>query len=257
MARIRTVKPEFWVSEQVAECSSSARLTFIGLWNFCDDQGVHPAKPKTLKAELYPMDDITASEVETWVGELLRAGLLAEFTASEDGERYWQVTGWNKHQKIDRPSCKHPAPPPPDSTSSRRAMLVESSTSPRGTLVEGHPPEWKGKEGSGEKKRAKSRADPAQVSTEVLQAAGFDAKTAADFLAHKTQVKAPLTERAWADHCREAQKAGWTPQQAAEKVMAKGWKGFEAKYVAAETERPRGSADSANVLKEMFRRGAT
>ena len=31
MARIRSIKPEFWVSEQVAECSTSARLTFVGL----------------------------------------------------------------------------------------------------------------------------------------------------------------------------------------------------------------------------------
>jgi len=45
MARIRTIKPEFWVSEQVGECSPNARLLFIGMWNFCDDRGVHPAKP--------------------------------------------------------------------------------------------------------------------------------------------------------------------------------------------------------------------
>ena len=39
------------------------------------------------------------------------------------------------------------------------------------------------------------------------------------------------------DHVREAGKAGWTPLQAAEKVMAKSWKGFEAKYVANEAPR--------------------
>ena len=42
MARIRTIKPEFWTSEQVVDCSPTARLLFIGLWNFCDDGGVHP-----------------------------------------------------------------------------------------------------------------------------------------------------------------------------------------------------------------------
>lgn len=69
MARIRTIKPEFWVSEQIAECSTSARLLFVGLWNFCDDAGVHPAKPKTLKAELFPMDDITTGDVAGWMAE--------------------------------------------------------------------------------------------------------------------------------------------------------------------------------------------
>lgn len=86
------------------------------------------------------------------------------------------------------------------------------------------------------RKRAGHAVDrPSAVSPEVLTAAGFDATTAAEFIAHKQAVKAPLTERAWADHCREAEMAGWTPQKAAEKVMAKNWKGFEAKYVAAET----------------------
>lgn len=34
MARIRTIKPEFWTSEQVMGCAPLARLLFIGLWNF-------------------------------------------------------------------------------------------------------------------------------------------------------------------------------------------------------------------------------
>lgn len=124
MARIRTIKPEFWVSEQIAECSASARLTFVGLWTFCDDNGVHPAKPKTLKAKLYPMDDISAGDVADWMQELIRVGLVAEFEA--DGATYWHVTGWTKHQKIDRPSYKYPTPPSVSTTP--RQALAESST---------------------------------------------------------------------------------------------------------------------------------
>ena len=41
MARIRSIKPEFWTAEQVMECSPMARLLFIGMWNFCDDGGNH------------------------------------------------------------------------------------------------------------------------------------------------------------------------------------------------------------------------
>lgn len=78
------------------------------------------------------------------------------------------------------------------------------------------------------------RSVPELIQAEVLIAAGFDSKTAADFIAHKSRVKAPLTARAWVDHLRESQKAGWTPAAAAEKVMARSWKGFEAKYVANE-----------------------
>jgi hypothetical protein len=65
-----------------------------------------------------------------------------------------------------------------------------------------------------------------------LLSAGFSEQQAKDFIAHKLAVKAPLTERAWSDHLRESAAAGWSAVAAAEKVMAKGWKGFEAKYVS-------------------------
>jgi hypothetical protein len=71
MARIRSIKPEFWASEQIGECSSNARLLFIGIWNFADDRGVYPDKPKQLKAHVFPFDDITGEQVSGWIGELL------------------------------------------------------------------------------------------------------------------------------------------------------------------------------------------
>lgn len=131
MSRIRTVKPEFWVSEQITQCCHGARLLFIGMWNFCDDNGVHPAKPKTLRAEVFPMDEVTVHDIEKWVGELISAGLLLAFEA--DGQGYWHVTGWKKHQKIDRPSCRYP-PPPGVNTSSGRGEFDESSPKSRRTL---------------------------------------------------------------------------------------------------------------------------
>lgn len=100
---------------------------------------------------------------------------------------------------------------------------------------------------SGKKKRAQAPAADL-VSPDSLAAAGFDPKTAADFIAHKTAKKAPLTARAWADHQREAAKAGWSPMAAAEKVMARNWAGFEAKYVAAES-RP-GTGPPAQTFRE-------
>jgi hypothetical protein len=91
------------------------------------------------------------------------------------------------------------------------------------------------KEPSVEPKK-KTPAVPA-VEPALLIAAGFTETQAADFIAHKHRLKAPLTDRAWKDHLREAEKAGWTPANAAEKVMAKSWKGFEAKYVMDEKAR--------------------
>lgn len=107
MPRYRTIKPEFWSSEQVMECSPIARLLFIGLWNFCDDAGRHRASLKTLKAEVFPSDSIATEEIARLVLELVANGLLDEYEVGD--EKYWQVTGW-KHQKIDQPTYRFPGP---------------------------------------------------------------------------------------------------------------------------------------------------
>lgn len=78
----------------------------------------------------------------------------------------------------------------------------------------------------------RKRGDVTQaVAVSDLVSEGFSEPVAAEFIAHKAAKKAPLTPRAWQLHLSESKRAGWSPQKAAEHVMAKGWKGFEAQYV--------------------------
>lgn len=133
MARIRTIKPEFWSSEQIMDLSPMARLLFIGLWNFCDDGGNHPASAKTLKAEIFPSDDITSSSVQLLIDELSSNYLITPYDSN--GKGFWHVNGW-KHQKIDKPTFKHPP------------FIGEESGSTSRGLDEASPPEGKGREGS-------------------------------------------------------------------------------------------------------------
>ncbi|VWB88746.1 hypothetical protein BLA13014_04109 [Burkholderia aenigmatica] len=87
-------------------CSRDARCLFVGLWNFCDDGGNHPASVKTLKAEVFPGDDdATMDAMMRWIDELIEQGLLAEYEA--EGREFWHVTGWH-HQRIDQPTMRHP-----------------------------------------------------------------------------------------------------------------------------------------------------
>ncbi|MBX3714081.1 MAG: hypothetical protein KF800_19125 [Lysobacter sp.] len=159
MARIRTIKPEFWSSEQVMELSFPARIAFIGLWSFCDDRGVHTASAKRLKAEVFPSDEITTDVVSGLVAEMIHHGLVGEFEA--DGERYWYVTGWNKHQKIEKPTYRHPSPP--SAVMPRRCLAEDSANGRR--KVDDHSlsnsqdggerstPEGNGMEGKGEESK--------------------------------------------------------------------------------------------------------
>lgn len=139
-----------------------ARLAFIGMWNFCDDGGNHPASARTLKAEVFPSDDITASDVEALVEEMEAQDLLVGYEAG--GKAYWHVTGWH-HQRIDKPTFKHPRFE--DSSAKALALLEEPSTSPRRALDEpsGSPTgalapgvEGKGVEGKGEDEEGENSA---------------------------------------------------------------------------------------------------
>jgi hypothetical protein len=132
MARIRTIKPEFWTSEQVMECSAMARLLFIGIWNFCDDAGNHPMSPKTIKALVFPGDDITAQAVESLLSELMVNRLITIYEASS--KQYLHVNGWH-HQKIDRPTVKHPHFVEPSPNDCR--AIGEGSTSGERDLTPG------------------------------------------------------------------------------------------------------------------------
>lgn len=107
MARIRTIKPEFWTSEQIVECSPTARLLFVGLWNFSDDAGRHPASVRRLKMEIFPADPFTPEDIRAWIDELIAAALLVEYEA--EGAKYWEITGWKRHQKpVSKPTFQYP-----------------------------------------------------------------------------------------------------------------------------------------------------
>ncbi|UMB78845.1 hypothetical protein FXN80_10765 [Dickeya fangzhongdai] len=161
MARIRTVKPEFWTDEKVVECSIPARLLFIGLFNFANDNGCLERSPKRIKMQVFPADVI---DCEPLIAELITHGLLIEY--SVNGVRYLQIPGFLKHQKINRPS-KSSIPMPsgfseseqldsddslngdgkltPDSRSAHGG-INEDSLSGNGRLIDGREEEGKGKD---------------------------------------------------------------------------------------------------------------
>ena len=99
MARIRTIKPEFWTDETVTECSLTTRLLFIGIWNFADDNGNIERSSKQMKMKIFPADDVNT---EKCVKELLAIGLLREY--EKDGNKYLNIKGFLKHQVINKPS---------------------------------------------------------------------------------------------------------------------------------------------------------
>lgn len=96
MARIRTIKPEFFTSESVCSVSPLARLFFIGLWCESDKEGRLKWKPKTLKFRYLPADNVEVSELSK---ELEDEGMILIY--SVDGTEYCEIPAFKSHQVIN------------------------------------------------------------------------------------------------------------------------------------------------------------
>ncbi len=112
MARIRTLKPEFWSSPGVETLDPFARLLFVAMWNWADDYGVGVANPRELLGFAFPLDEqITVGDVRGWLDDIARVFGVEFYEV--DRRAYYAIPSWEKHQKIDRRSTrKFPGPPP-------------------------------------------------------------------------------------------------------------------------------------------------
>lgn len=98
MARIRTIKPDFWTDGNMVKLSPFARLLYIGMWNFtmCDHGHVADDAMK-LKLQILPMDNV---DIDALLDEIMNAGRVVRIT-SDDGRTYLHVKRFEDHQKID------------------------------------------------------------------------------------------------------------------------------------------------------------
>jgi hypothetical protein len=146
MARIRTIKPEAFVSESLAEVSVEAERTFFGLLCQADDHGRHRDNAAIIAGLLWPLRaEHTSVHVEDDLQQLANAGLICRYTGC-DGRRYLHIVTWTEHQKIDKPSqSRLPSCPqhhgadrcaPCKGTCTKRA---EESPTPTRALAEASP----------------------------------------------------------------------------------------------------------------------
>lgn len=133
MPRQRMVKPEFFDSDSLAECSHSARLAFIGLWVMGDDKGNVKLSIKKLRRQIFPLDDMSDAEFEGLLAELERVGCIKAY--SVDGEEYVTTVNFLVYQTVKNPS-KTNIPEPPSGLAKQRRTTRFQGVSPTPTLGE-------------------------------------------------------------------------------------------------------------------------
>lgn len=124
MARSRNIKPGFFTNDGLAELPFEVRLLFIGLWTLADREGRLEDRPKRIRMEIFPGDNV---DVDESLCMLEKAGFIVRYVV--DGARYIEVVNFSKHQNphpreagstipprqgMDEPPLHEPHIKPPD-----------------------------------------------------------------------------------------------------------------------------------------------
>jgi hypothetical protein len=108
MARARNIKPAILINEDLAALPMSTRWLFVGLWMLADREGRLEDRPRRIKAEVFPYDDVDVDEA---LASLASSAFIQRYTAF--GQAYIQVTNFKKHQRPHSNEAASEIPPPP------------------------------------------------------------------------------------------------------------------------------------------------
>lgn len=123
MARIRTIKPEFFTDPDVAKLDPRARLLYIAMWCAADDFGVGETNINSLLGLAFPdSDEVSAPLLRRFCADIAQHLRVTFYEVR--GRHYYAIPTWEKHQKLERRSDrrKHPAPDDSDATPDLRIL---------------------------------------------------------------------------------------------------------------------------------------
>lgn len=113
MARIRTIKPEFFTSMDVIKLSPWARLLYVALWCEADREGRLKWSPETFKVRYFPADSV---DIDDLCDELISRRLVVLYGDSALG----YIPTFRDHQHINPRETPSVLPDPPKTVESSR-----------------------------------------------------------------------------------------------------------------------------------------
>lgn len=114
--KIRSVRPEFFTDPTMAQLDAMARLLYVGLWCYVDDDGRGEWLPKLIEGQIFPHEDV---DIDALLEQCVRSGRVVRYT---DGNReFFYIPTFTRYQKPNRkvdsklpdPSeCRNPSSDP-------------------------------------------------------------------------------------------------------------------------------------------------
>jgi hypothetical protein len=256
--RARTLKPGFFKNENLCECTPLCRILFAGLWCLADRDGRLEDRPKRIKAEALPYDDI---DVDALLDMLQSGGFIIRY--SVDGLRCIQIVSFSKHQHLHRNEPQSMLPPmcreipvqsqpsiltgnapdnssnapdnssnAPDNSSNAPPIICNLKSVICNLIKPPTPLE-------GESVRCEISQAPEKLESTVLPE-WLDPSLWAAWRAHRAEIRARMTpraERLCIEKLGKFKKQGFSPGMIINQSIENGWKGlFEPKTGAMQGE---------------------
>ena len=99
--RARNIKPAFFVNEDLTELPYEARLLFIGLWTLADREGRLADRPKRIKIELFPVDNI---DIDLMLNKLANAKFIERYES--DGKSVISIGKFRSEERRVGKECR-------------------------------------------------------------------------------------------------------------------------------------------------------
>ena len=130
MARARNIKPGFFKNEELVELPFETRLLFIGLWTMADREGRLEDRPKKIKMELFPEDDLN---IDNLLNQLAEKEFILRYEV--EGCKYIEVLNFKKHQNPHHKEQASSIPAPDKPQASPGQVQDKPDASPSDSLI--------------------------------------------------------------------------------------------------------------------------
>jgi len=205
-------------SERIARLKWPEEVFYRRLMSVVDDYGRYYATPMLLRAACYPqqLNVVSDPDIEKWLTKCVEAALVRVYPA-QDGKKYLELLDFK--QQVRAKVSKFPAMLCTCTADDKQKGIKCAACAHLDVVVFG------GVSGDGDGDDKGSRQKSIDRPPDVLES------TWNDFLTLRSAKKAPVTQTAVDRIDKEAQKAGISLQDALAECCARGWQGFNAKWL--------------------------
>lgn len=228
----RYLKPGIRDSELIDKVSPMAEILFYRLLVTVDDFGRFDARPAMIKSQCFPIKEkTTPKHCEDALKELCEVGLVMVYQI--DNKPYLQILKWDNVPR----SKESKFPAPVDGCT----QMYTDVCNPRTVLPETVTVTVTKTDNRKQKPDADA-SPPEGVSDQVWQ----------DFKKSRKTMRAEITQSAIDGIKREADKAGWSLEDALRECCARGWRGFKADWVKPDGKQQTGETAYQRTQREKM-----